>query len=57
MAKKFYAVLKGHKVGIFTTWAACQSSTKGYSGENELQKITGNYRGNYRDTHHNLTVL
>lgn len=32
MAKKFYAVLKGHKVGIFTTWAACQESTKGYSG-------------------------
>jgi ribonuclease HI len=32
MSKKFYAVLKGHKVGIFTTWAACQSSTKGYSG-------------------------
>lgn len=32
MAKKFYAVLKGHKVGIFTTWAACQLSTKGYSG-------------------------
>ncbi|WP_293761591.1 ribonuclease H family protein [uncultured Paraglaciecola sp.] len=32
MAKKFYAVLKGHKVGTFTTWAACQASTKGYSG-------------------------
>ena len=32
MPKKFYAVLKGHKVGIFTTWAACQSSTKGFSG-------------------------
>jgi ribonuclease HI len=32
MAKKFYAVLKGHKVGIFTTWAACQAATKGYSG-------------------------
>jgi ribonuclease HI len=32
MAKKFYAVLKGHKVGTFTTWAACQSATKGYSG-------------------------
>jgi viroplasmin and RNaseH domain-containing protein len=32
MAKKFYSVLKGHKIGIFTTWAACPSSTKGYSG-------------------------
>jgi ribonuclease HI len=32
MAKKFYAVLKGHKVGIFSTWAACQAATKGYSG-------------------------
>jgi ribonuclease HI len=32
MAKKFYAVLKGHKAGIFSTWAACQASTKGYSG-------------------------
>lgn len=32
MAKKFYAVLKGHNVGIFSTWAACQAATKGYSG-------------------------
>jgi ribonuclease HI len=32
MAKKFYAVLKGHKIGIFSTWADCQASTKGYSG-------------------------
>ena len=32
MAKKVYAVLKGHKVGIFSTWAACQAATKGYSG-------------------------
>lgn len=32
MAKKLYAVLKGHKVGIFSTWAACQAATKGYSG-------------------------
>ena len=32
MAKKCYAVLKGHKVGIFSTWAACQAATKGYSG-------------------------
>jgi ribonuclease HI len=32
MTKKFYAVLKGHKVGIFSTWADCQASTKGYSG-------------------------
>jgi ribonuclease HI len=32
MAKKLYAVLKGHNVGIFSTWAACQAATKGYSG-------------------------
>lgn len=30
--KKVYAVRKGRKVGIFTTWAECESYIKGYSG-------------------------
>lgn len=30
--KKYYAVRKGHKTGIFNTWAECQSQTSGYSG-------------------------
>lgn len=33
MAKqKFYAIKKGHRVGIVNTWAECQALTKGYSG-------------------------
>ncbi|PKM58228.1 MAG: RNase H [Firmicutes bacterium HGW-Firmicutes-3] len=32
MPKKYYAVRKGQKKGIFKTWEECQSSTKGYSG-------------------------
>lgn len=33
MAKsKFYAVLAGHKPGIYLTWAECQAQTKGFSG-------------------------
>lgn len=33
MAKsKFYAVLAGHKPGIYLTWAECQEQTKGFSG-------------------------
>lgn len=30
--KKYYAVRKGHKTGIFSTWAECQDNTSGYSG-------------------------
>ncbi len=30
--KKFYTVWKGHKTGVFDTWASCQQSIKGYSG-------------------------
>lgn len=29
---KFYAVRAGHQVGIFNTWAECQTNTKGFSG-------------------------
>lgn len=32
MAKKFYAVRKGNKVGIFYSWDACQDATRGFSG-------------------------
>lgn len=30
--KKVYAVRKGHKTGLFYTWADCQKATAGYSG-------------------------
>ena len=30
--KKIYAVRKGHKTGLFNTWAECQKVTAGYSG-------------------------
>lgn len=30
--KKFYAVKKGHQVGIFNTWAECQKQTNGFKG-------------------------
>ena len=30
--KKIYAVRKGHKTGLFETWAECQKATSGYSG-------------------------
>jgi len=32
MGKKFYAVKKGHKTGIFTTWEACKQQVSGFSG-------------------------
>ena len=31
-AKKYYAVLKGMKTGIFETWDACKESVDGYPG-------------------------
>lgn len=30
--KKYYAVMKGRKTGIFTSWAECESQIKGFSG-------------------------
>ena len=30
--KKIYAERKGHKTGLFNTWAECQKATAGYSG-------------------------
>lgn len=32
MAKKFYAVKKGRKPGIYKTWAECQQQISGFSG-------------------------
>ena len=29
---KFYAVRKGHRPGIYNTWAACEKAVKGFSG-------------------------
>ena len=39
--KKIYAVRKGHKTGLFNTWAECQKATAGYSGA-EFRGFTGN---------------
>ncbi|WP_302489584.1 RNase H1/viroplasmin domain-containing protein [uncultured Mitsuokella sp.] len=40
--KKYYAVAKGNKVGIFQSWAECAAAVKGYSG--------ARYRG-FPDSH------
>ena len=32
MAKKFYAVKRGRKTGIFTVWAECAAQVKGFQG-------------------------
>lgn len=32
MAKKYYAVRKGRKTGVFATWAECQKQVMGFSG-------------------------
>ncbi|SER72439.1 viroplasmin family protein [Lachnobacterium bovis] len=32
MAKKFYAVRKGYKTGIFNTWGECEKAVKGFKG-------------------------
>ncbi|MGL5260488.1 MAG: viroplasmin family protein [Lachnospiraceae bacterium] len=32
MAKKFYAIRKGNKTGVFTTWEECKKYIHGYSG-------------------------
>lgn len=32
MAKKYYAVRKGKKTGVFETWAECQKQVTGFSG-------------------------
>lgn len=32
MAKKYYAVKQGRKVGVYTAWADCKAQVDGYSG-------------------------
>lgn len=32
MPSKFYAVRKGRKIGVFNTWAECQTQINGFSG-------------------------
>lgn len=32
MAKKFYAVRKGYKTGVFNTWTECEKAVKGFKG-------------------------
>lgn len=32
MIMSFYAVKKGHKIGVFDNWADCQAATTGFSG-------------------------
>lgn len=29
---KYYAVLAGHKPGVYTEWAECQKNTTGFKG-------------------------
>jgi len=31
-SKKYYAVLKGRKTGIFDSWEQCEEQIKGFSG-------------------------
>ena len=31
MAKKYYAVKKGRKTGVFETWDECKQSVSGYN--------------------------
>ena len=38
--KKIYAVRKGRKTGLFSTWAECQKQVTGYSGA-EYKSFTG----------------
>lgn len=38
--KKFYAVRKGYKTGIFETWAECQKATSGFSGAEFMSFLT-----------------
>jgi len=50
MSKKFYAVKKGHKTGVFTTWDECKKQVLGFSGaiyksfktEDEAQRFLSN---------------
>lgn len=50
MPKKFYAVRKGHKVGIYETWEECKLQVNGFSGAtyksfpslNEAKEYMGN---------------
>ena len=39
--KKIYAVRKGHKTGLFNTWAECQKATAGYSGAERYHPAAG----------------
>lgn len=39
MKKKYYAIRKGRKTGIFTTWNECKESISGYKG-NEYRVFT-----------------
>ena len=38
--KKFYAVRRGYKTGIFETWAECQKATSGFSGAEFMSFLT-----------------
>ncbi len=66
MAKKYYAVKKGVKPGIYETWGECQQQTNGYSGAeyksfttyNEaLQYIKGKIDGESTQAQHVDSVI
>ena len=50
MAKKFYAVKKGLKVGIYESWAECQTYINGFSGAEYKSFLTYNDASNYLGT-------
>jgi ribonuclease HI len=49
MAKKYYAVRKGFKIGVFDTWEECKKSIDGYSGSEYKGFASLNDAENYLD--------
>lgn len=50
--QKYYVVWKGHKTGIFTSWAECEKQVKGfpaaqYKSFDSLKEAEAAYRSNY----------
>lgn len=54
MAKKFYAVKKGHKKGIFESWDECKKNTNGYSGAIYKSFKTLNEANNFLDNNEEI---
>lgn len=54
MAKKFYAVKKGHKKGIFESWDECKKNINGYSGAIYKSFKTLNEANNFLDNNEEI---